>query len=236
MTKHVGKTILTVALVVGLGFCAQISISDIILAWDTTGVSDGPATLLANNLIATDLDNTSGLNTLSRVGLNATVTANSFAGNNWNATDTFNTENDYFSFSVRADDGYSLEVSTLQYVVNGSNSGPGTGRWGYSIDGGSFVLQPSFAVTFATPGALATWDITDFSTEGTVEFRYWQFGSVSVNGGTASGTVGTGRISNIAGNDLVLNGTLSVVPEPGSLALMGLGSFGLWAFGRRRRA
>ena len=40
--------------------------------------------------------------------------------------------------------------------------------------------------------------------------------------------------NNIAGNDLILNGTVTAVPEPSTLTMIGLGMVGTLAFARRR--
>lgn len=212
---------------------ATLSLADIILAWDMGGVTS-PATLTSTN-IAANVDTSAGRNTLSRpAGLLNPATANSFAGNTWNLTDTFNQSTQYFSFTVAPAAGYELTITSLQFAVCGSASAPNNGQWGYSINGGSFVMQTAFTLT-GTP-SLQQWDFTDFTTTDSVEFRFWGYGAGNIGAGGASSAAGSIRIQSVAGNDLILNGFVTAVPEPGSLAMMSVGLAGMWAFSRRRKA
>jgi hypothetical protein len=164
--------------------------------------------------------------------------ANSFAATNWNNTATFDENLSYYSFTVGPDAGFNLALTDLSFRVNGSNTLPNNGRWGYSIDAGSFVLGTGGdggQMTMTLAGGLFSWDFTDFTVNdgSSAEFRFWVFGTTSVNGGTAV-VGGSGRILNGSGNDLVLNGTVEAVPEPSTLSLIGFGILGMLAFARRR--
>lgn len=203
-----------------------------LLTWDLSGVNS-PATA-PSTTTAANLDTTSGLNTLLKTGLGTVTANNSFNSNNWNLTDTFDESNKYISFTLQASSGYEATFESIQYVINGSPSGPGTGRWGYSINGGSFVLQDTFTIPNSLPGSLATWDFTDFTTDQDVEFRFWAYGTVSTSGGT-SAAAGSVRVANISGNDLVLNGSVAAIPEPSSLAFIGLVGMGFAGYVLRRR-
>lgn len=207
--------------------------SDVILGWDMQGEGNPVVNTSYADTAISGVMTGATYNGLTRTGLTGSAAGNSFSSSAWNLSNVQSNGNDYISFTVAPESGSQLTLTSLQYVMNGSNTGPGTGRWGYSIGGGEFVLQDPWTITFTSPSSLATWDFTDVQTESSVEFRFWAYGATSVNG-VASQSGGTVRIGNIAGNDLVLNGTIALIPEPGSIAMMSLGAFGLWAFGRRR--
>lgn len=196
-----------------------------LLGWDISG-DNSPATTTAD-IVESNLDLTAGLNTLTRTGLTLTSANNSFNSNNWNITNTFDENNKYLSFSLLPSSGYKLTIESLSYVVNGSNTAPGTGRWGFRVgNSGSFTLQNTFAMTFALPTSAAIWDFADFEATESVEFRFWVYGTSSINLST-SATGGAARIGNIAGNDLVLNGSVTVIPEPSASMLVLAGLFGV---------
>lgn len=219
---------------VGIASAMSVGIAQAqtLLTWDLSGAVAAPT--LPSTTTAANLDTTSGLNELSRTGAVQAAGANAFASNTWNLTDTFIESDKYISFTLEASSGYEATFTSLQYAINGSNTAPNTGRWGYSIDGGAFVLQDPFTITFALPGSLATWDFADFTTDKDVEFRFWAYGSTSITNGT-SATTGSVRVGNITGDDLVLNGSVAAIPEPSSLAFIGLAGMGLAGYVLRRR-
>ena len=206
-----------------------------ILGWDLTG--DNSPTAKAAEVIDANLDPSVTYNTLSRTGLTLATANNSFNSNNWNISNTFDETSKYISFSLLPKSGYEMTLESLRYVVNGSNTAPGTGRWGFRIGtSGSFTLQNTFTMAFAMPSSPAVWDFTDFTTSNVVEFRFWVYGTSSITNG-ASAATGSARIGNNTGDDLVLNGSVTVVPEPSvsSLLLGGLfGLAGLRFLGRKR--
>lgn len=205
-----------------------------ILAWDVAG-NDSPVTLLADSVIDGNLQLGVGTNTLARTGLGVATANNAFNSNGWNITDTFNENNNYISFILAPKDGYQMTLTDLQYAMWGSNTGPRNGRWGYRIGSGSFVLQDPFTNVLST-STLAQWDFTDFTTDKVVEFRYWAWGTLGIRVGNNSSATGTVRIGNIVGDDLILNGSVALIPEPSALTLIGIGLLGMWVFARRRFA
>jgi hypothetical protein len=214
------------ALLLPIGVWAQVT--ETIVGFEFAGATTDP---LPANTIAENITLLSGLN---RVGLGASSSANAFGSNGWNITDTFNEADKYIAFSLSVDPGYMVTLTELSWTrLNASNTAPGTGRWGYSINGGSFVLQDTFAITFAN--AAGVWDSLDIvDATGSIEFRFWAFGTTSVNGGSSAGAGGV-TYRNIAGEDLVLNGSVALVPEPSTYALLALSGLALAGYAARRR-
>ncbi|MFQ3671739.1 MAG: PEP-CTERM sorting domain-containing protein [Verrucomicrobiia bacterium] len=197
-----------------------------IATWDVQGTGTSNNTGYAAGFVAPNAD-ASGL---GRTTVNWVNAGNSFNSNNWNLG-AFDETTNYINFTITPDAGYEITYTSLQFAMNGSNTAPQQGRWGYRIGSGSFTTF-DFTLTNPAPTSLQTWNFTDFTTDQVVEFRFWAFGSTSINGGT-SATGGTVRIANISGNDLILNGSVALIPEPSTYALLALG-LGALIFLRRR--
>lgn len=222
------KALIVVLLVFGMAVTTQASV---ILAWDMSGQTGTQVSQVAN-VIDSNLDTSAGYNTLTRVGLTPAAAGNSFNSSAWNTTATFTEGNKYLSFTLAPAPGYWITITSLQSTHNGSNTAPNTGRWGYRIGTGSWVYESDWTVTFAI--ATRTWDFADVSNiVDPIEFRFWMYGTTSIAGGTSTAT-GTGRIANVAGNDLILNGSVTVIPEPGVFVLMAIGGLAILRFARRR--
>jgi hypothetical protein len=209
---------------------AGVNAQTVVAAFDLAGTTTDPQSYSTLN------ENLTSVSGLSRVGLGASSSINSFGSNGWNITNTFNESDDYLTFSFSVNPGFQVSITELSWTaLNGSSTGPGTTRWGYRIGSGEFTLQNTFTPTATnTAGSWSGINITD-ATE-TIEFRFWAYGTTSIGGGT-SGTGGTVRYNNTAGEDLVLNGTVTAVPEPSTIAFLGFASLGLcFMLWRRRRA
>jgi hypothetical protein len=207
-----------------------------LLSWDVNGVA-ATNVLPANVSIAPNLDAASGYNELSRVGVGGNTTTSTYASTNWNITSSFIEGDKYVTFSLKPDDGYEMTLTQLDYAIWGSNTAPNTARWGYRIGTGAFTLQDTWTLVNST-SATGLWDFADFTTTEAVEFRFWAFGNVSVTNGVASagGVVRTpGNSALAAGPDLVLSGSVQVVPEPSTYALLALSGLALASYAARRR-
>jgi autotransporter-associated beta strand protein len=140
----------------------------------------------------------------------ATITCNSTA-NVFNSTTLNNTSSisntSYIQFSATANSGFILNLTSVSFLRQGSNSAPNQMEVRYSTDGFSTSTTWGSAPVTPTSGTTATWDFADFSTGngGTVTFRIYPYGTTKcdLTAGAASNT-GTFRI-----DDLTINGTVS---------------------------
>lgn len=183
-----------------------------ILGFDVAGEGNPVDTTLAATTIASNLQ-TTGFNTLSRTGVGGVPGTNAFNSDDWNIG-TFSETNDYIGFSLRSATGYTLDVTSVSFAVSGSSDAPRTFRMGYRVGGvGSFTLSSNYTITGTVTSRL--WDFSDFSASSSqaVEFRFYGFGAQSVIG-TFSRAIGAIRLGNLMGDDLVLGGTVTPVPEP----------------------
>jgi hypothetical protein len=173
--------------------------SALIIAWDVAGYGSPVNDTLTASTIELNLATGDGFNYLSRGGgLTGAAAGSSFSSNHWNAG-AFNQNSSYIIFTIKPADGYELNLTSLQAAMNGSNTGPRNGRWGYSLDGGTtFTMSSDFTIPYAAPGSFnVVWDFDDFSTTNAVQFRYWGWGPVSIAGGATNASAGTERINNI---------------------------------------
>jgi hypothetical protein len=222
------KTLLTI---LSLAAISLAGVNAQIVGFDLSGNLTTP---LAPTTLESNLANTGGLN---RVGLGASSNTNAIGSNGWNLTNTLNESDDYLTFSFTPNSGYQVSITELSWTrLNASNTAPGTGRWGYRIGSGSFTLQDTFAITFAN--AAGSWtNVGIVNATDTVEFRFWAYGAVSVNGSTSAGTGGVTYRNSAVGDDLVVNGSVTAVPEPSTVAFLGFSALGLCFYlWRRRRA
>ena len=219
-----------ILLTAAFGLTSALALGSTIVGFEVNGVAGDVesvnAATLNSNLTATPL--------VRSAELNPNAGANSFNSNGWNITDTFDLDAHYISFSFQANSGYFLSVDSLTYRMSSSNTAPNTGLWGYSINGGSFTLQDEFSITGTSDGTWSNLGIVDQI--GTVEFRYWQYGSTAVGASSTVSTGGTSRIRNLSGEDLVVTGSVTAIPEPGSLILMGIMGAAAFMVLRRKKA
>ncbi|MEZ5047275.1 MAG: hypothetical protein R2831_09830 [Chitinophagaceae bacterium] len=141
---------------------------------------------------------------LTRSNINCATVNNMFNSNGLNITNIIDNTK-YIEFSVTANAGYKLNVASLQFFRQGSNTAPNSLEVRYSTDG--FATSTSWGsapLTTNPGGAPLLWDFTDFTTAdgGTVTFRFYPYGATSVSGGV-SATGGTFRL-----DDVTVNGTV----------------------------
>lgn len=171
-----------------------------------TGVSacptPGNAPVVASNATGT---------VLVRNTLTCMAAAGVFNSSTINNTATIN-DNSYIQFTVTADPGYQLNVTSLSFFSQGSLTAPNQMEVRYSTD--DFASSTSWGAaprTLTAPGAVSTWDFPDFTTAsgGTVTFRIYPYGTQRADLGTARASASASlRLDNI-----ILNGTV-ITPMP----------------------
>ncbi len=222
----------TLILTAAFGLTGALALGTTILGFDVDGVNGDVESLTASTLNA----NLSATSIVRSPELSANAGLSSFNSRKWNINDTIDLDAHFLSFTLQADSGYLLSINGISYKMQSSNTAPRTGRWGYSLDGGAFVLQNEFTIASGNGGGDGVW--SDFNIEntiGVIEFRYWQYGVQAVGSTNNVTTGGTSRIRNLTGDDLVVTGSVTAIPEPGTLALVLLTGIAALVSLRRKR-
>lgn len=164
------------------------------------------------------------------IGVNASSGSGAFSSRSWSTNSTIDLT-DYYRFSITPNDGYQLDLTSLE--LDERRSGTGIRQWSVrsNLDNFEADLSPS---PFSVPDNTATrteqripLNVTNFSRLRTeVEFRIYGY--------QAERSTGTWRIDNVK-----LAGQIALVPEPNSgwigmsMALLALGF--CWRHRRRQR-
>ncbi|MFC6195739.1 T9SS type A sorting domain-containing protein [Dyadobacter subterraneus] len=152
---------------------------------------------------------------LTRNTITCTAFSNAFNSTTLNNTATIN-NNSYIEFSVTADAGFQLNVTSLTFFRQGSASAPNQLEIRYSTDG--FATSTAWGaapLTVTSPGATTNWDFDDFTVASGVKltFRIYPYGPqrADLSANTAS-TGASFRMDNVT-----LNGTV-ISPMPVKLS------------------
>jgi hypothetical protein len=194
-----------------------------LVAWNLTG-QPGDEASVAASFSAT---NVSGADLTRGAGLNPNVAQNSLNSKGWNNQNT-----DYVQFGLTVDPGYKVNLSELYIGTRSSPTGPGTMGLYVSTDNyanplTTFNQAPgdNFIYSFVTFSTLN--DLTD-----TIYFRLIQIGTTAAGGGTPT-SLGTFRVTNYTTTgSFNLTGSVSPVPLPGAVWLLGSGLLGLTGWRR----
>lgn len=214
-------------------FAGREASADLILAWDLLGAGGDEASIAATtqNFAGPAASLTRG------PGLIAIALTNGFNSNGFTAAGTIanaTANGDYYQFSFTTPSDTVMSFSDLDANFRRTNLAPNTFQWQYNIGAGFVGIGSPFSFTgLDTNGTnqpdiilSGISDLQNVAPGSSVTFRLLAAGANNF-----SPQFGIGRLS---GNDLVLNGSMSSVPEPTSLAL---GAFGAAVFGAawRRR-
>ncbi len=175
-----------------------------------------PAVNVAPGITAFDLVRGAGLTAGGASG----TTANTFQSLSWGGTDA----DDYLSFSFSVSVGNLVDLETL--TLNSLSTGAGPGTLGLFYSGDSFVTS---LYTFNQSGSnanITTGNSIDLATltnlSGIVEFRIREIGDSRADNSGVTSNGGAFRISNFGASPMTLSGSITAVPEPSSLACLGL--------------
>ena len=216
-------------------FCSSQAAELLRYGFGTTGsestVETAPGfapTFLAPNLTATPVQDTAGT-----VGIEISSAATTPPGAPFLRVDPQGgsttpagavTANKYFQFTVTPDAGYQFTLDSIAFdVTRGGGSTPRGYLLRSSVDnfstdlagGDLLTARPTYtpvSVTLGSPFAELTSPVT---------FRFYNYAPAAGN--------------SIDYDNFVLNGTVTLVPEPGMLALAGLAGVALLATSRKRR-
>lgn len=205
---------------------AVVAYADLLLSYDFAAYA-GTETVGTNNAALTPGIQTPSLITRGS-GIAASANGGRFNAQGWDGFTTANDANtggNYFEFSIVADSGYTMSITSLFFQAQRSNTGASNLVLRSSLD--SFTADLGTLNNFAGANATAglTTDLSGNSSfqnvSGTITFRV--IGYTGATGGS-TGFEGTG-------NDIAVFGT--VVPEPGTAAMIVMG-LGALIYARRR--
>ena len=209
------KTVLCVV----FALIAAYSRGELLLGWDFSGYA-GNETAGTNSYAAANISTPSLIT--RGVGINASANGDSFCGTGWNAASLENaiSSNDYFEFSIAASAGYALTITNWNALFY--RTATSASNWVLRSSADSFAANlDAYTINNTTQNEL---DGVLNLTGSSLTFRLYGWGATDSGG--AARFVG-------ASNELELYGTVSAIPEPTTIAFMGVG-LGAAFLARRR--
>ena len=208
-----------------------------IAGWDFNGYASGGASPQLPNSTSSNVT-IGGLTRGSAFGITGSP-----AGNAWGTTVNVTSltssasavsSNSFISFTVKANTGYTLSISSFSpYNVRRSSTGPTSGQWQYSINGGSYFdiggVPITWGSTTSSTGNLqqsinlsGVTNLQNIPSTSTVTFRCSIWG--------ASGTSGTWYLNQYQlGDDFAVLGLVSALPSGNTVTFNSNGGSGTMA-------
>lgn len=227
-----------------VGLCAFHAKADILAAWDVAGTDvadltgvDGDGFPYAKNASTTGLHVSGGQLGLGFDSPSSAADMYGFrflSGMHTTSLADAIANNHYIQFTVVAQEGYRLNLASIE--MNGESGTSGPGDIALLSDVAGFGAGNEIASLAGRQGVNGGWD-TDASGWGNAidlsGSEYQQRTSVTfrIYGWNSTGSSSSG-IRNLSGNDLVVNGVAEAIPEPAVLGFIGL--FGIGTLVARR--
>ncbi len=145
---------------------------------------------------------------VTRTTITCNATANVFNSTTLNTTASLSATS-YIEFSATATAGNVLNVNSVSFFRQASNSAPNQMEVRYSTDGFATSSTWGAAPVSPTTGTVATWDFPNFTTAngGTVTFRVYPYGTTRADLGSPAVATGTFRL-----DDVTIYGTVTALP------------------------
>lgn len=199
----------------------------VIAGWDMAG-ADGALTSYGGY---SDVTEVTAADMVMGDGLSAYDAYNAFNTTGWADSD----DGDYIEIGFTVADGYAATLDELWIGTRSSNTGPGTIGVYTSLDD---YTDPIFTITQdGTAYSNSIIDISDLVITGEFYVRLYEIDDTQADGEGDTYDGGTFRISDYYDSgeytDVQFTGTISTVPVPGAVWLLGSGL--LAAFGARRK-
>ena len=191
-------------------FVTRVLVISFILAVPTISIGQiysnmftGAGTCPTQGNVPTTSPNATGT-PLTRSTITCNSTTDVFNSTTLNNTTSIN-NNSYIEFSVTANPGAQLNVASLSFFRQASNTAPNQLEVRYSTDG--FATSTSWGAAPISPpsgppamGSVTTWDFTDFIVPPTttLTFRFYPYGAQRADlTAPASSSTGTFRLDNV---------------------------------------
>jgi hypothetical protein len=148
-------------------------------------------------------------------------TANVFSNTTLNATASRN-DNSYIEFSITANTGFGLNLTSLSFFRQGSNTAPNSLIVSYSTDPNPANFNATRIdmpiSTTANPGSVLTWTFASAivtTAGGKATFRFYPFGTTRVDlTAPVASASGTFRVDDVTLNGSVINLTPTLIATP----------------------